>query len=249
MSSDNWSDYKAFKSDDARRAAYYDLVRCVFEAGVVEVSDGRQFARAIDLGCGSGDLTRGLLTHAKQVTGVDSSPGLIGQARANSDPGALDFLLADVLDADAMAQLPQSAYSLLTAAWLHNHLHSEDNQRQLLDSILKLLRADGRIVFLIPGDAFTTPRSQRFIASLDWHQAWLEEGPGYNRGVYRFADAPWQEMTVWQPMWLARLYAPYFDLRFLDVKSLSLAHGGLGDAAIEPPFELMIGRRRVQANK
>ena len=98
-------------------------------------------------------------------------------------------------------------------------------------------------MFLIPGDAFCTERTREFIAGLGWRQSWLSHEANCSRGVYSFAGSQWAEMAVWQPLWLASLYREGFELEFLDIKSLALAHGGLGDHLIEPPFEVLCGRR------
>ncbi len=241
MMGDNWKDYKSFKENSSLTAAYYALVSSAFEAAVGQVTRGKRVSAAIDLGCGSGELTRRLRRYAVSVTGVDASRGLIEQARENSAQEAVDFILADVLDDSIMDGLPPNHFDLVSAAWLHNHIATEDAQRQLLQRVLRLLKPGGYIVFLIPGNAFTTKRSQRFAARLDWHQAWLDETPEYNRGVYKFGDSDWAEMTVWQPMWLARLYSRHFGIRFLDVKGFSIGHPGLGDPPTEPLFDIMMG--------
>ena len=244
MTEDNWKTYKSFKVNSRLTAAYYELVCSAFEAGVGQVIGGNGVSAAIDLGCGSGELTRRLRRYAAHVTGVDASPGLIKQARGDADQTALDFILADVLDESVMDGLPPKHFDLATAAWLHNHMATAEAQRQLLQTVLRLLKPGGCIVFLIPGDAFTTARSQRFAARLDWHQAWLDETPEYNLGIYKFGDSGWTEMTVWQPMWLARLYSPHFQIRFLDVKGFSIGHPGLGDPPTEPLFDVMMGTPR-----
>lgn len=119
-----------------------------------------------------------------------------------------------------------------------------EDQERLLQTVDRVLKPHGRFVILIPGNAFTSPRSRRFAAQLDWHQAWLDEGPEFNRGVYRFGTSDWTEMTVWQPMWPARLYSHIATIRFPDVKGLSLGHPGLGDPPVAPPFEVMMGSRK-----
>ncbi len=243
MTEDNWKDYKAFKVNSGLAAAYYELVGSAFEAGVARVVQNRRVSAAIDLGCGSGELTRRLRRYADHVTGVDASRGLIAQAREDPDQRALEFILADVLDDAFMDSLPPNHFDLVTAAWLHNHIATAEAQEQLLRTVLRLLKPGGSVVFLIPGDAFTTTRAQRFAARLDWRQAWLEETPEYNRGIYKFGDSDWAEMTVWQPMWLARLYSPHLDIHFLDVKGFSMGHPGLGDPPTEPLFDIMMGTR------
>jgi len=246
MPEDGWKNYQQFKTSCALSERYYDLVRTVFIAGVRRACEAQRVERALDLGCGGGELTQELLAVAERVTGVDASPGLISQASANSARENLEFILANVLDDSALSLLPEGGFDLITAAWLHNHLGSEDQQHKLRDSILRLLKPNGRVVFLIPGLGFTTPQAQQLFRQLNWHQAWFGHTDCHTHGIYRFADSLWQEMWVWQPMWLARLYHRHFRLEFQDMKCACLEHDGLGPIPLEPPFEILVGWRREQ---
>lgn len=241
---DSWSRYEDFKSTRPLAKTYYGLVQDAFEAGVRRVCNGKRLGKAVDLGCGSGDLTRGLRAVAEKVIGFDASPGLIEEALSHPDQDGLAFIQGDVLDEAAMAVLPSGDFNLVTAAWLHNYMHSEEDQHQLLEEVLRILVPGGAIVFLIPGDAYTSIRTQRFAAELHWRQAWLEETLEYTRGVFSFEGSPWEEMTVWQPLWLAQLYRRHFSVEFMDVKSLWLERGGIDGAVLEPPYDVMIGVRR-----
>jgi SAM-dependent methyltransferase len=243
MDNDNWKHYQQFKTSKPNVEAYYDLVRTAFIQGVEQVSNNTKFSNAIDLGCGSGELTQNLLKYCHHVTGVDSSPELIHLAQQEADSQKLNFILSDVLDSDLLSVLSGQQFDLVTATWLHNHLLHEEQQQQLLKIILKLLKPKGAFVFLIPSSAFTSSRTQSFIAQLGWKQAWLEESFLFSRGVYSFADSGWTEMNVWQPMWLANLYSQDFSVNFLDVKAITLKHQGMGDCLIEPPFDVMFGHR------
>lgn len=243
LNEDNWKGYQEFKRSKPNVEAYYDLIRTAFNKGVETVGEDAKFTNAIDLGCGSGELTKDLLQYANQVTGVDSSPELINLAQKEVDQDVLRFVLSDVLNPDLLSGLGAEKFDLVTAAWLHNHLLHEDQQHQLLKVILQLLKPAGCFVFLIPSSAFTSSRTQSFIAQLGWEQAWLEESLYFSRGVYSFANSEWAEMNVWQPMWLANVYLHNFTVSFLDVKSISLKHGGMGNVLIEPPFDVMLGCR------
>jgi trans-aconitate methyltransferase len=54
-----------------------------FGAGVVELLDPKSGERILDLGCGTGQLTAKIAESGAQVTGLDASPEMIGQARQN----------------------------------------------------------------------------------------------------------------------------------------------------------------------
>ncbi len=243
MATDSWRSYDDFKTTLPLAKTYYGLVRGAFEAGVRRICNGKKVGKAVDLGCGSGDLTRGLRAMAGKVVGLDQSHGLIEEALSHPDQDRLSFIQGNVLDETVMSALPSGDFDLVTAAWLHNYMHTEKDQRRLLGEILRMLHAGGCIVFLIPGDAYTSVRTQRFAAELHWRQAWLEETPEYTRGVFSFEGSPWEEMTVWQPLWLAQLYRQHFSVEFLDVKSLWLELGGIDGLVIEPPYDVVIGVR------
>ncbi|MCP4238026.1 MAG: class I SAM-dependent methyltransferase [Aestuariibacter sp.] len=243
MSGDSWKDYQQFKISSPDSEAYYDLVRTVFVRGVEQVCTNTKFNNAIDLGCGSGELTRGLLNYSHAVTGVDSSAEQIRLAKQGAGSAKMDYIHADVLTTALLPLLNEKRFDLVTAAWLHNHILHEEEQRQLLSTILEILNPGGAFVFLIPSSAFASSRTQSYIAKLGWEQAWLEESIHCSRGVYSFANSAWAEMSVWQPMWLANLYMRNFSINFLDIKGISLEHKGMGDVLIEPPFDVMFGYR------
>ena len=248
MERDHWKGYGDFKQSSEGVEAYYDFVQSAFFAGIDRCCAGRRLTSAVDLGCGSGDLTRKLTDYACEVVGVDQSPGLIEQARGARSGDGLEFVLGDVLSAEGNGCLGERRFDLVTAAWLHNHLLREEEQVRLAETIERMLEPgpneSGGFVFLIPSAAFRSDLSQDFFERLGWRQPWLKEEGVRSPGVYSFAGSAWAEMCVWQPMWLARLYGSAFEVEFLDVKQLALEHGGMGEAMIEPPFDVMVGRRR-----
>ncbi|MEU0947327.1 class I SAM-dependent methyltransferase [Streptomyces canus] len=78
----------------------------------------RRFDRALDVGCGSGDLARLLATRANQVHGVDSDERIIGKARESTDPGLpVAFAVADGRSYDRGAP-----YDVITCVAVLHHL-------------------------------------------------------------------------------------------------------------------------------
>ncbi|MGC0339837.1 class I SAM-dependent methyltransferase [Streptomyces sp. SLBN-8D4] len=76
------------------------------------------FDRALDVGCGSGDLARLLATRANQVHGVDSDERIIGKARESTDPGLpVTFAVADGRSYDQGAP-----YDVITCVAVLHHL-------------------------------------------------------------------------------------------------------------------------------
>ncbi len=58
---------------------------------------GATFRRGLDLGCGTGNWTRGLLEVCDQVLAVDASPDMLAAARAKLGDRGIDYRLVDIL--------------------------------------------------------------------------------------------------------------------------------------------------------
>ncbi|KAA9151771.1 class I SAM-dependent methyltransferase [Amycolatopsis acidicola] len=110
-------------------ARHPDILRAVPE-GCVE---------ALDVGCGDGLLARKLASRAKRVTGIDSSPRMIADARelAADHPG-LTFLEGDFLAAD----LSDGTYDFVCSVATIHHLDFEAALCRMRD----LLRPGGVLV-------------------------------------------------------------------------------------------------------
>ncbi|AZQ37263.1 class I SAM-dependent methyltransferase [Streptomyces cyaneochromogenes] len=106
---------------------------------------------ALDVGCGDGLLARKLATKAASVTGVDRSPEMIRQARAQTR-GNITFLEADYLDG---ATLPEGKYDFISAVAVVHHARFED----AVGALVRLLAPGGRLV--IVGMAYNK-------TALDW---------------------------------------------------------------------------------
>jgi trans-aconitate methyltransferase len=76
-------------------AGYQERYAFVFKhgEGVVELLDPKPGERILDLGCGSGQLTAKIADAGVIVEGIDQSPDMIAQARANYP--AIKFEVAD----------------------------------------------------------------------------------------------------------------------------------------------------------
>ncbi len=59
---------------------------------------GAAFHRGLDLGCGTGNWTRGLLEVCDQVLAVDASPDMIAAAREKLGENGIDYRVVDILD-------------------------------------------------------------------------------------------------------------------------------------------------------
>ncbi|MFI6546362.1 class I SAM-dependent methyltransferase [Streptomyces prunicolor] len=88
----------------------------------------RRFGRALDVGCGSGDLVRLLAARsAGGVEGIDSDPQIIAQARELTPPGVsgvsgVSGVPAVFAVADARAGIPAGPYDVITCVAALHHL-------------------------------------------------------------------------------------------------------------------------------
>jgi trans-aconitate 2-methyltransferase len=84
-----WDPDQYEKFRDERSRPFFDLVGRVPD---------RPFRRIVDLGSGTGELSRMLLDRwpEARVTGVDRSPEMLAAARPRSVAGRLDFVLGDI---------------------------------------------------------------------------------------------------------------------------------------------------------
>ncbi|MFF4502939.1 class I SAM-dependent methyltransferase [Streptomyces sp. NPDC001401] len=79
----------------------------------------RRIDRALDVGCGTGDLVRLLAGRAKEVCGVDSDPGIVDRARelAGDRYPHVTFSVAG-----APGGLPPGSYDVITCVAVLHHL-------------------------------------------------------------------------------------------------------------------------------
>ncbi|WP_405536425.1 class I SAM-dependent methyltransferase [Streptomyces sp. NBC_00075] len=79
----------------------------------------RRYGRALDVGCGSGDLVRLLAARStSSVLGVDSDAAIIDRARELTSPAAPVTFAA----VDAMTGLPEGPYEVITCVAAVHHL-------------------------------------------------------------------------------------------------------------------------------
>lgn len=87
--------------------------------------------RALDVGCGTGDLVRALAGRADEVVGVDADPRVVDLARAATGerPG-VSFRVAD-----AAADLPEGPFDVVTCVAVLHHLPFAPTLERLRDRL------------------------------------------------------------------------------------------------------------------
>ena len=101
--------------------------------------DGLRPRRILDLGCGTGWFTRKIeQSWPCEVTGVDLSPGMIGQASEQSGP-AIEWLVADAESLPFPSDSFDVVFSNLMVQWC-------DDPRTVFAECRRVLRPGGRLV-------------------------------------------------------------------------------------------------------
>jgi trans-aconitate methyltransferase len=125
-------------NDQWDAALYAGKHSFVFEhgRGLVSLLDPRPGERILDLGCGTGQLTKAIADAGAHVVGIDSSPGMIEAARARYPD--LEFERADARS----FSFPEAFDAVFSNAVLHWVLEAESVVRRVSGS----LKPGGRFV-------------------------------------------------------------------------------------------------------
>ena len=116
---------------EARHGYVWNLGR-----GVLDWLDAQPGEEILDLGCGAGQLTSEIAAKGARVTGVDSAPSMVAQARINY-PG-ITFQLADARNLQFEAAFD--------AVFSNAVLHWVKPPEQAVRSIARALKPGGRFV-------------------------------------------------------------------------------------------------------
>jgi SAM-dependent methyltransferase len=147
----------------------------------------RHFARALDLGAGTGLLSRKLATHADDVMGIDISANAVRQAEAASaGMTRLSFRQGDVLDLPADLD---GGFDLLVVADTLYYLPpplQDDTLKALAQRLARLLRPGG--VCLLANHYFSgmdadSRLSHRIHQAFAWSPSWTLTA-SYRRPFY-----------------------------------------------------------------
>ncbi|GAA0273002.1 hypothetical protein GCM10010302_08250 [Streptomyces polychromogenes] len=115
--------------------------------------------RALDVGCGTGELAVHLASLGYAVDAVDYADSALERARARDTEGGVRWLRLDV-ERDDPAALHPAGYDLITLRLAYAFLRDRD---RVLRSLGERLRAGGALVVITP-TADRTPAERRDIA-------------------------------------------------------------------------------------
>jgi trans-aconitate 2-methyltransferase len=129
-----WDPNQYHKFQEERSAPFYDLLALV---------DVRPNLQVVDLGCGTGELTRQLADKlpGSKVTGHDSSPQMLEKAAAFANPG-LQFVQGDQAQLNGEWDL---IFSNAALQWSEGHA-------QLVTDLYGRLKPGGQIAVQVPSN-------------------------------------------------------------------------------------------------
>jgi trans-aconitate 2-methyltransferase len=157
---DVWNPDQYGKFRDERSAPFRDLLALVRRGGS---------PRVVDLGCGTGELTR--LAHealsARETVGIDSSGAMLGKAQAHAG-GGLSFRQGDI------GTFAEGGFDVVLS---NAALHWVPGHGALLERMAGLLSRGGQLAFQVPANdahpshavAREVAREPEFAAPLGGH--------------------------------------------------------------------------------
>jgi trans-aconitate 2-methyltransferase len=159
MTSDTWDpeQYERFKAE--RSQPFFDLLSLVEPAG----------GRVLDLGCGTGALTRELheRTFATETVGVDSSDAMLADAAAHAG-GGLRFEKGDIASL-SVAEPVDVVFANAALQWVPDH-------ERVLAEWTSLLAPGGQLAVQVPANV--DHPSHRIIQELATEAPYVDAGDG-----------------------------------------------------------------------
>ncbi len=127
-----------------------------FGQGLLEILNPQPGERILDVGCGPGQLTAKIAEAGAIVTGLDSSPDMVGQARQNFPK------LSFVLESAASMKFAEEFDAIFSNAALHWVLDAQ----AAANAMSKALRKGGRLVAEFGGHGNIQTIERAIVATL-----------------------------------------------------------------------------------
>ena len=141
----------------------YTLIRSQEISNFLQYADPASPNTALDVGCGTGQLTRELWHRGYKVAGVDISESAIKIAQSLTVVPATElyYKRADI-EQDAVADLPFQPYGLITCKLVYAFMRDKP---AFLDNVVQLLDSKGVLVVITPLLETTPPEKKGIAAS------------------------------------------------------------------------------------
>jgi ubiquinone/menaquinone biosynthesis C-methylase UbiE len=169
---------------------------------VLRAADVQSGQRAVDLGCGTGQLALPMAAQGVEVTAVDISPTMIDHLLKKAARGGIDGVTG-IVSAIEQLELPDESVDVVVSNYALHHLRDGDKQA-VLHRAVRWLRPGGSIVI---GDMMfgrgASPRDRAIICSKVATLAkrgpagWWRIAKGAVRFTLRVQERP-ATMEVWR---------------------------------------------------
>jgi SAM-dependent methyltransferase len=146
-------------------------------------------ATALDVGCGTGALTRRLRAAGLRVTGLDRDEPCVRVARAHPGAAGIGYLVGDI----GRAPLQPASFDLVTSIAMLHHIDAE----LALKRMSGLLRPGGTLAIVgLARDSSPADFGRAVPAAAGTHLHRLADA---SRGTIRRLPPPHQPPLVWPP--------------------------------------------------
>lgn len=154
-----WDPAQYLRYANERERPYWELVAHIPAVAPRQV---------VDLGCGPGTTTAGLVDHWPEATivGIDNSPAMIEQAASRQEPPRLTFTLTDLATWEPGPSSVDVILSNATLHWVPDHV-------DLFSRWFRALRPNGVLAFQVPGN-FAAP-SHTLLRGLAMSPPWRDK--------------------------------------------------------------------------
>jgi ubiquinone/menaquinone biosynthesis C-methylase UbiE len=132
-----WSDGYFRGSFGRRRSFFLPILDCNVISG----------QRWIDLGCGSGVLTKELLSRGASVLAIDGSPNMLNEARKNVTPVMADMLTWLHSDVEHLIGVADKTFDGILCSSVIEYVQDPD---ALLSEAYRVLHAGGKLIISMP---------------------------------------------------------------------------------------------------
>lgn len=119
-------------------------IAALYETLADRVVHGCPAPHVLEIGCGTGNLTRALLARGASVTAIDMNPDMlaIASAKLGAADGRLE--LHEMTAVEIADRFPPARFDAVAASLVFSEL-SEDEQAYVLEAARHVLRAGGRL--------------------------------------------------------------------------------------------------------
>jgi ubiquinone/menaquinone biosynthesis C-methylase UbiE len=162
-----------------RMARVYDLVCALgglgtgFKRRIVNLAQLERDNRVLDVGCGTGVLTRLARERAREVAGIDAAPEMIAIARSKAEREGVDIDFRPALIEDL--PYPDTHFDVVFSSLMLHHLPPAVKLTGLRE-VLRVLKAGGRFIlvdFDRRGKLSTLLREAGFTGVRSLGRTWL----------------------------------------------------------------------------